>query len=116
MPNKYRLRSFDIEAMQWDGTQQGATPIIDWVLSKDGTARWNEGRTTDTSTRPNGETVSFQRQNPVRPHIAVDTRDPVGTTKAFQNDWVIRMSQGEQFDWVICSPENFEETFEPVPA
>jgi hypothetical protein len=92
MPNKYRMKSFDIEAMQWDGTQEGATPIIDWVLSKDGTARWHEE------------------------WIAVNTRNPIGVVRALKGEWVVWMAQGGEADWATCSPENFEEAFEPVPA
>jgi hypothetical protein len=48
-PKSFRKRPVVVEAMQWDGTPEGATPIIDWILACDGTARWHEERTTDTS-------------------------------------------------------------------
>jgi hypothetical protein len=31
----------DYEAWQWDGTTEHATEIIDWVLSRDGVARYH---------------------------------------------------------------------------
>jgi hypothetical protein len=35
-PRLFYKRPLSIEAMQWDGTPEGATPIIDWVLGIDG--------------------------------------------------------------------------------
>ena len=29
---KYRKKPVEIEAVQWDGTAAGATPVIDWIL------------------------------------------------------------------------------------
>lgn len=40
-PTKYRKRPVVIEAMQWDGTPEGATLIIDWVLANGGTATYS---------------------------------------------------------------------------
>ncbi|BDZ40801.1 hypothetical protein GCM10025865_01000 [Paraoerskovia sediminicola] len=31
-PQKFRKKPVIIEAMQWDGTPEGATPIINWIL------------------------------------------------------------------------------------
>lgn len=33
MPTKYRKKPVEIEAVRWDGTAEGATPIINWALS-----------------------------------------------------------------------------------
>lgn len=41
-PEKFTKKPVQIEAMQWDGTAQGATPIIDWILSHDGNARFDD--------------------------------------------------------------------------
>lgn len=38
---KYKTKPVVIEAMEWDGTAEGATPIIDWVLANGGTARYH---------------------------------------------------------------------------
>lgn len=38
----YRKKPVVIEAMQWDGTAAGATPIIDWALDGGGTIRYHD--------------------------------------------------------------------------
>jgi hypothetical protein len=40
MPDRYRKRPVVVEAMQWDGTPEGAEPIINWVLDHDGNATY----------------------------------------------------------------------------
>jgi hypothetical protein len=111
MPNKYRLRSFDIEAMQWDGTQEGATPIIDWVLSRNGTARWHEERTLDTSSTVGGKEVTRLRDVPVPPHIALDVR-PADVARVWAGDWVLFLGDAEGFD--MSSKTDFHLAYEPV--
>lgn len=39
-PQKFRKKPVEVEAMHWDGTAAGATPVIDWVLSYGGSARY----------------------------------------------------------------------------
>ena len=34
-PHRYRKRPVEVEAMQWDGTAESATPILDWLHSHD---------------------------------------------------------------------------------
>jgi len=41
-PARYRRRPVEVDAMRWDGTAAGATPIIDWVLAKGSTARYHD--------------------------------------------------------------------------
>lgn len=40
MAEKFRKNPVEIDAMPWDGTAEGATPIIDWVLSHGGSASY----------------------------------------------------------------------------
>lgn len=37
----YRKKPVEIEIRVWDGTPEGATPIIDWILDNGRTARWH---------------------------------------------------------------------------
>ena len=83
---RYRKKPVVIEAMQWDGTAAGATPIIDWVLQGGGTARYH-----DTC-------------------IAIDTLE--GTMLAGPGDWIIRGVQGEHYP---CKPDIFDLTYEATP-
>jgi hypothetical protein len=96
---RFRKRPVEIEAMQWDGTADGATQIINWIL--DG-----------------GSTATFQCSNPDRcaendgdtPHsIAIDTLE--GTMRAGLGDWIIRGVKGEFYP---CKPGIFASTYEPV--
>jgi len=112
-PQRYRPKSLDFDAMQWDGTPEGATPIIDWVLSRGGTARWHEERLTDTNVAlANGAVIVSDRKIPVPTHIAVNT--PNGTEKAHPGDWVVFMINGEWANFAVSSNEEFTETFELV--
>jgi len=85
---RYRKLPVTIDAHQWDGTNRGATPIINWILRDGGTARYHPG-------------------NP--DYIAIDTLE--GTMMATPNDWVIKGVQGEFY---ACKPEIFAATYEAV--
>lgn len=39
-PQTYRRRPATVEAMQWDGTPESATRIVNWVLANNGGARY----------------------------------------------------------------------------
>jgi len=85
-PQQFRKRPVVIEAMQWDGTAIGATPIIDWVLTGDGTASYHDD-----------------------PSIVIPTLE--GMMVASPGDWVIRGVQGEFYP---CKPDIFAATYEAV--
>ena len=38
-PQKYVKQSVTVEAMRWDGSVDGAHPIIEWILGHAGNAR-----------------------------------------------------------------------------
>lgn len=89
-PKTYRKRPVTIEAAQWNGTAQGATPIIDWILTQGGTARYWSAEDTGTTAR-----------------IDIDTLE--GTMSASPGDYVIRGVQGEFYP---CKPDIFAQTYE----
>ena len=95
-PQRFRKKPVVIEAAQWDGGAENATPIIDWILAGDGTARyyapgeWDEGETSAE-------------------YIAIDTLE--GTMLASVGDYVIRGVAGEHY---ACKPSIFAATYEPV--
>ena len=91
MPLKYRKKPVEIEAMQWDGTAAGATPIINWVLSQGGTARYHEDDDAHVE------------------HLRIDTLE--GTMRADVGDFIIRGVEGEFYP---CKPEIFAKTYDAV--
>ena len=86
---RYRKKPVVIEAMQWDGTAEGATPIIDWVLA--------------TGQR------SARYDDQHEPCIQIDTLE--GTMRASAGDWIIQGVSGEHYP---CKPDIFEATYEAV--
>lgn len=86
----YRKKPVVIEAWQWDGTADGATPIITWVLDGGGTIRYHDE---------------------VPTHLAVDTAE--GTMSAMPGDWIIKGVKGE---FSPCKPDIFEAMYEPAEA
>ncbi|TFI30119.1 hypothetical protein [Streptomyces sp. 4R-3d] len=102
---KFRKKPVEIEAVQWDGTAEGATPIIDWILSSGGTATYRCSNP-DRCARNDGDT----------PHaIQIPTLE--GDMAASVGDWIIR----EPFPtndrlFYPCKPDIFAATYEPVEA
>lgn len=90
-PQQYRKRPIVIEARQWDGSAAGATPVIEWVLTGGGTARYRSAPTSS------GEFIS------------IDTLE--GTMLASSGDWIIRGVAGEFYP---CRPDIFAATYEPA--
>lgn len=94
-PTKYRKKPVEIEAMQWDGTAEGATAIIDWVLSHGGTARYASGPEDGCSAE-------------VGVHwLEIDTLE--GTHRAMPGDQVIR---GVESEFYPCKPVIFAKTYD----
>lgn len=121
---KYRKKPVVIEAAQWDGTAEGATPIINWVLEGGGTARYTTVEPTLHSPhcRCDGRGIV-----PGRIHadpcpeteltgggaatLAIDTLE--GTMRSDANDWIICGVQGEFYP---CKPDIFEVTYTAEPV
>ncbi|CPT77012.1 Uncharacterised protein [Mycobacteroides abscessus] len=95
-PQRFRKKPVEIEAMRWDGTAEGATAAIDWILSLGGTARyyapgeWDQGETDGA-------------------YLVIDTLE--GRMLASPDDWIIRGVAGEFYP---CKPDIFEQTYERV--
>lgn len=100
-PLKFRKKPVVIEAARWDGTAEGAGPIIDWILTGDSTASYWCSDSTRCAENA-GDT----------PHtIAIQTLE--GTMHATVGDWVIKGIQGEFYP---CKGDIFEATYEPVTS
>lgn len=107
-PGRFRKRPVVIEAMRWDGTPEGATPIIDWVLA-DGPADGPVARYSDYQlAKVDGDPPSVERTEPT---IAIETLE--GTMRASAGDWVVRGVHGEFYP---CKNEIFLATYEPANA
>jgi hypothetical protein len=95
----YRKKPVEIQAMRWDGTAAGATPIIDWILSNDGCANY-KCIDIDQCTGHGGDA----------PHtIAIHTLE--GMMHASVGDWVLRGVKGEFYP---CKPDIFAATYDGV--
>lgn len=79
----FRRKPVEVQAMQWDGTAVGATPIINWILAGDGSANY-ECVDVDQCTGHGSNA----------PHtIAIHTLE--GRMHATPGDWVICGTAGE---------------------
>lgn len=97
-PQKFTKKPVTIEAMQWDGTAEGATPIINWILDNDGNAYYSCLQ----------DTSSFTCNGKPEKHV-IDIYTLEGVMEATRNDWIIRGIQGEFYP---CKPDIFEETYD----
>lgn len=94
-PKKYIKKQVTIEARQWDGTAEEATPIIDWILSSEqGAAHYDCAAPVCTGT------ASGHR-------IAIRTLE--GKMLASAGDWIIKGVQGEFYP---IKESIFRETYE----
>ncbi|UVT31074.1 hypothetical protein SEA_PARVUSTARDA_93 [Gordonia phage ParvusTarda] len=96
-PKKYRKKPVEIEAMQWDGTAEGATPIINWVLANDGNATFR-----CDSDEGCGGTAGTH-------YLVIRTLE--GDMLANSRDYVIRGVQGEFYP---CRADIFAATYDEV--
>lgn len=91
--NEYTKQPITIEAMQWDGTPEGAGPIINWVL-ENGVARYQ-----CLESEPPGCEG--------KPH-AIRIKTLEGDMDAKAGWWIIRGVIGEYYP---CDPEVFAQTY-----
>lgn len=98
---RYRAKPVEVEAVQWDGTAVGATPIIDWVLDSGGNATY--------ACTGDPETGAFNCLGKESNHvIAIKTID--GNTANVQAGWwVLRGTQGEFYP---CRDDAFGAKYE----
>ncbi len=96
MLKSYRKLPVVINAMQWDGTAESASHIIDWILLNGGSASYV---CSDVDRCANGQDC---------PHwIVIDTLE--GSMFTDVNDYVICGVKGEFYP---CKSEIFEMTYE----
>jgi hypothetical protein len=89
-PKRYRKKPVEIQAMQWDGTAEGAGPIIDWVLTGPSTA-------------------TYHCEDCERGIHVLLIRTLEGTMQANAGDWIIRGVRGEFYP---CKPDIFVATYD----
>ncbi|ROZ49407.1 hypothetical protein EEB13_05655 [Rhodococcus sp. WS3] len=94
----FRKKPVEIQAMQWDGTAEGATPIVEWIVTQGGNAAHD--RIAVSGSR-------FNTQYDEK--IYINTLE--GPITASPNDWVIRGVQGEFYP---CKPDIFTQTYDTV--
>lgn len=110
-PEWFTKKPVAVQAMQWDGTAEGATPITNWILNNGGIAVYH------CSVEGNPECPSIvghavRRYCPdcsysnLDPEITISTLE--GTMATSPNDWVIRGVKGEFYP---CKPDIFTETY-----
>lgn len=88
---KARKRPVEIEFMVWPGGARNATPVIDWILKHDGTARYHEDDDAHTE------------------HLQIDTLE--GVMRADPGDVIIKGVAGEFYP---CKPGIFRDTYNVV--
>lgn len=117
---KYRKKPVTVEAVRWDGSAEGATPIIDWILSGGGTASY-VGRGEEHPLRyPRERSLKWEEVERDYRYIG----PPLPTAPAFlviktlegdhrqnQHDFTIRGVAGEHYP---CKSDIFEKTYEVV--
>ena len=94
---RYTKKPVTIDAAHWDGTPEGAIPIIDWILRFDGTARWHEEYIY----------LDVNEYVTVPTHIAINTLE--GTVRADHGDYVIK---GVKDEFYPIKAEIFAATYE----
>lgn len=98
---RYTKKPVTIEAMEWNGTAEGATAIIDWAIpySDSNFIRYQEAR----DAFDDGE-----KGCPATPAtLAIDTLE--GTMTAIPGDYIIRGVNGEFYP---CKPDIFAKTYD----
>lgn len=91
-----------IQYMVWPGGADNATPVIDWVLAKGGTARYHERRWCGTQKVDGVEEDYYDDE-----HIAIVTLE--GSMRTDPGSVVIQGVQGEFYP---CKPDIFRETYD----
>lgn len=86
---KYRKKPVVIEAANWNGSDEWADTIVQWI----------------TKTGREAEHI----KNGLSNHIAITTLE--GIMQASEGDWIIQGVKGEFYS---CKPDIFATTYEPV--
>lgn len=99
MPDRYRKKPVEIDAIQWDGTADGATPIVEWILAAGATATYVCSNP-DRCAENDGDT----------PHVIV-IRTLEGDMRAELGDWIVK---GIENEFYPVKPGIFAATYERV--
>lgn len=91
----------EISAVQWDGSPEGATVVVDWVLAGGGAARYHAEQPAydDWQVGTAGHPA----------YILIDTPDATGVV--LSGDWAIRGPAGDHYP---CKPDIFDATYRPA--
>lgn len=101
---RFRKKPMEVEAMQFTGGVECASPIIDWVLAGGGTARYHEHLP--------AEEFDDGKGHPEEPeHLMIETLE--GAMRGDLEDWIIRGVKGEFYP---CKPDIFEASYDEVPG
>lgn len=112
VPKNYRKKPVVVQAVQWDGTAEGASPVIDWILFGGGTARYTHtGEEGEGRRRSEYELVSghYVLRKDAPAFLSIDTLE--GLMRADVGDFIIRGIKGEHYP---CKSDIFEQTYEEV--
>jgi len=93
-PERYRKKPVTINAMQWDGTAKGATPIIDWILREGGSATYSCKSADECSGTDAGHLLVIQTLE--------------GPMEAAADWWIIQGLVGEFYP---CRADVFENSY-----
>lgn len=95
-----RKKPVEIEFMVWPGGAAAATPVIDWILSHDGTATWMEEYVANPGTK-------YEEVVPE----ALTIRTLEGDLYAYPGYVVIRGVRGEFYG---CESSIFHDTYDII--
>jgi hypothetical protein len=99
----FRKKPVVITAALWDGTAEGATPIIEWILREGGAAYYHSP--SRVALAPHRADDLNVLESPAK--LAINTLE--GQITASRGDWIIRGVQGEFYP---CKPDIFAATYE----
>lgn len=97
-PRVFQKRPIQIEAMQWDGTEAGAAPVLSWIATNGGTAAFDR------------IPVAASRYN-IRYDLRIYVNTLEGPMTASPDDWIIRGVKGEFYP---CKPDIFAASYQLV--
>jgi hypothetical protein len=99
LPDRFRKKPIEVQAIQWPGTITHAIQIINWVLDSGGSAYL-------TCLEP--DSCWGPEEHGDAPH-AIVIRTLEGEMQATPFDWIIKGIQGEFYP---CKPDIFDATYE----
>lgn len=99
-PERFTTRPNRMEGMRWDGTAEGATAIIDWVLAGGGHALYS-------CTLRNGECTEAEHD-----HLILVRDDEQADTYAEPGHWVIRNLDHLEYGFFTWPGDSFDKHYD----